>query len=42
MNMNFTVIGLLTLLGILPAESTAPEADALNTRPSKLLKYIVV
>ena len=35
MNTNFKVIG-LTRLGIKP-ESTAPEAEALITRPSKLL-----
>ena len=34
MNINFKVIG-LTRLGIKP-ESTAPEADALTTRPSEL------
>ena len=34
---NFQVIG-LTRLGNEP-ESTAPEADALSTRPSELLKY---
>ena len=35
MNTNFKAIG-LTRLGIKP-ESTAPEAEALITRPSKLL-----
>ena len=35
MNTNFKVIG-LTRLGIKP-ESTAPEADALTTRPFELL-----
>ena len=35
MNTNFKIIG-LTRLGIKP-ESTAPEADALTTRPSELL-----
>ena len=34
-NINFKVIG-LTRLGIKP-KSTAPEADALITRPSELL-----
>ena len=36
MNNNFKDIG-LTRLGIKP-KSTAPEADALTTRPSELLK----
>ena len=35
MNTNFKVIGLIRL-GIKP-KSTAPEADALTTRPSELL-----
>ena len=37
MNINVKDIG-LTRLGIKP-KSTAPEADALTTRPSKLLKF---
>ena len=36
MNTNFKVIG-LTRLGM-KLESTAPETDALTTRPSELLK----
>ena len=36
-NTNFKVIG-LTRLGIKP-KSTAPEVDALTTRPSELLKF---
>ena len=36
-NTNFKVIG-LTRLGIKP-KFTAPEADALTTRPSELLKH---
>ena len=39
MDTNFKVIG-LTRLGIKP-KSTAPEADALTTRPSELLKMKV-
>ena len=39
MNTNFKVIG-LTGLGIKP-KSTAPEADALTTLPSELLKMLV-
>ena len=35
MNINFKIIG-LTRLGIKP-KSTAPEADAVTTRPSELL-----
>ena len=35
-NTNFKIIG-LTRLGIIP-EYTAPEADALTTRPSELLE----
>ena len=37
MNTNFQVIG-LTRLGIKP-NYTAPEADALTTRPSELLNF---
>ena len=37
MNTNFKVIG-LTRLGI-KSKSTAPEADALTTRPSELLNF---
>ena len=40
MNTNFEVIG-LTRLGIKP-ESTAPEADALTTRPSEMLKHFEI
>ena len=40
MNTNFKVIG-STRLGIKP-KSTAPEADALTTRPSELLSYIFI
>ena len=39
MNTNIKVIG-LTRIGIKP-ESTAPEADALTTRPSELFSHIV-
>ena len=39
MNTNFKVIG-LTRLEIKP-ESTAPEADALTTRPSELLNWLL-
>ena len=39
MNTNFKVIG-LTQLGIKPG-STGPEADALTTQPSELLKVVI-